>query len=692
MTKIKSGLFGYLVFLTGIFLLLEVSFFMQRSGFYLGDFKMVSLHLTVPSTVLPGILFFISAQLFLHWAFVCVIWGVTRLIGVALNCTWQTIQTLGFSTWAFSLLTLLIANEYYFPNSCFADLVRSFIPQVFSRALFTTFAIVCAMGVALALAGLIKLIMQTLPILSRMIVGVIFLTSAAGFAIHHQEQRVVDAASTEKPNIIVIGVDSLRPDFLGFLGGDKITPHMDDFLKQAIVFAQAVTPQARTFPAWMSILSGEYPSKIGARYDLVDRSLLTFHHSLLPEILQQHGYETIFATDETRFSNIDESYGFDRTISPPVGFNDFLLGTLNDFPLSNFVVNTSLGKWMFPHSYGNRAVFITYNPDSFLKMLQPQLERSRAKPLFLAVHFCLPHFPYFWSSYSYTFTPRAVPHYYAAVQRSDQQVGDFLTLLAQNGILKHSIVFLVSDHGEAMEMHGDRITDRDIAGKDNKKKIVPHFYPTAFDFEKVNQSAGHGTDVLSMTQYHVVMAVRLYGMQSTQPKIIPNLVSLLDIQPTILSLIGILSQPVDGVSLKNFMVKNATPTQSVATDMFLESDFSPQSVRSVHPEARKVLFEGIDFFSIDPVTTRLTVKKAMGDLIISSKQYADIYQSWILALYPQPDGFMMPILVDLKTGQWTNDLSTPFAQKSPARRMRLSLQKFYGQELTKIDKTPKSVS
>jgi hypothetical protein len=113
----------------------------------------------------------------------------------------------------------------------------------------------------------------------------------------------------------------------------------------------------------------------------------------------------------------------------------------------------------------------------------------------------------------------------------------------------------------------------------------------------------------------------------------------------------------------------------------MESDFSPQAVRTVHPETRKILFEGIDFFKIDPVSMQLVVKKSMGDLIISSKQYADLYGEWILALYPEPTGKMMPILVNLNSGLWTNDLSTPFAIASPASAMLSSLKQFYGNEL-----------
>ena len=424
----------------------------------------------------------------------------------------------------------------------------------------------------------------------------------------------------------------------------------------------------------ISLLTGEYPKHSGARFDLTEQTTLNWQTSL-PKILQQHGYETVYAMDETRFSNIKKETGFDYLITPPTGFNDFLLGTFNDFPFSNLVVNSVFGKWLFPYSYANRPAFVTYNPDSFLELLKPTLQKSRIKPLFLAIHFCLSHAPYSWDRGS--MNGDVVARYQASLQRTDAQVADFMTLLDKAGLLKHSVIVLLSDHGEALELSGDRITDPElfIAGSSNPKKIIPHFYPPSFDTEKVDESAGHGTDVLGLSQYHSLLAFRFNGM-NIQPKIISGIVSLLDIKPTLLSFLKIKATSGDGDSLLD-TIEGKKALISKQKKLFLESDFSPQSVRTVHPETRDVLFEGIDFYQIDPLTTHLTVKKTMGELIISSKQYAYIYGEWMLAIYPQANGAMVPILVNLKSGLWTNDLETEFARKSSVRLMQAALTQFY---------------
>jgi hypothetical protein len=165
--------------------------------------------------------------------------------------------------------------------------------------------------------------------------------------------------------------------------------------------------------------------------------------------------------------------------------------------------------------------------------------------------------------------------------------------------------------------------------------------------------------------------------------LIPGRVSLMDIKPTILSLLNIDYSKLSGHSLVDYLSGKETSVPS-GEDFFTESDFSPQAVRSVHPETRKVLFEGIDLFEIDPKTTRLSVKKSMANMIISSKQFADFKGPWVLGLYPQNNQRMMPILVNLETGFWTNDLQTHFAQHSPAEHMLQALKEFYGSDLTQV--------
>ncbi len=52
-------------------------------------------------------------------------------------------------------------------------------------------------------------------------------------------------------------------------------------------------------------------------------------------------------------------------------------------------------------------------------------------------------------------------------------------------------MIVLSDHGEAVEIPGDRVTEAGlfVPGKDKK---IPHFYPPSAAHEKINESGGTG--------------------------------------------------------------------------------------------------------------------------------------------------------------------------------------------------------
>jgi predicted AlkP superfamily pyrophosphatase or phosphodiesterase len=667
-----GSIFSYLLLLTGLFLLLECGFFIQWMNFYLGDYQCVANHIAVPKPAIPGIIYFIFIQLSIHFFYATTIWLMARLVGIAINLSWKQIEKLAFSLWVIGLMAALFANQHYFPNSKFACIVTAIITPKLGYGLFILLSLFLTSVFMTAMVGLYKFSKKIFMVLIVMVVG-------GSILMNLPEKRIPPAIHSPQPNIIIIGIDSLRPDFLQSFGGNNSLPHIEQFLHQSIVFKEAYTPLARTFPAWVSILTGQYPLHNGIRTNLGDQSQLDLSHTL-PALLHQAGYHTIFATDESRFSNIDQRYGFDQVIIPPIGFNDFLLGTMNDFPFSNLITNTRLGKYLFPNSYANRGVFTAYDPDAFTTALSTTLNKTPERPLFLAVHFCLPHFPYFWGRR--IANDQSVENYKAALRQVDQQFNDFMTLLQTNYLLDNAIIVLLSDHGEALELSGDRVTEEKsfIPGVSQKTRQLPHFYPPSMEKEAVNQSGGHGTDVLGLTQYRVLLAFALFKSHSITSHSIVERASLLDIKPTLLSFLNIIDKKMDGRSLKPLMLGSKLPTEH----LFIESDFSPKAIRTVHPEIKQVIFEGIDYFQIDPITARVVVKNDMMKLILSSKQYADLYQDWILALYPETNNHMMPILVNLKTGQWTNDLRSPFAIHSPALYMLSSLKHFYGKNITEV--------
>ena len=161
-----------------------------------------------------------------------------------------------------------------------------------------------------------------------------------------QLPKVLDAAAPAvdaSPNVVIIGIDALRNDLTVPRHGVASAPHIVEFLSGARRFSDATSPLPRTFGAWVTILTGRHPVATNARVNLMPRELVR-EGETLADALRARGYRAIYATDEVRFANIDESYGFDQLITPPIGAADFLLGYAGDMPLVNLVASTRAGR------------------------------------------------------------------------------------------------------------------------------------------------------------------------------------------------------------------------------------------------------------------------------------------------------------------------------------------------------------
>ena len=123
----------------------------------------------------------------------------------------------------------------------------------------------------------------------------------------------------------------------------------------------------------------------GARFNLADRSGVEANPTI-GDVLKRAGYHTVYSTDEVRFANIDESYGFDQAITPRIGASDFMIGTYNELPLASLVINTRVGKWLFPFSYANRGVATMFEPETYVERLRSGSVVRRADSLHCAPH------------------------------------------------------------------------------------------------------------------------------------------------------------------------------------------------------------------------------------------------------------------------------------------------------------------
>ena len=157
-------------------------------------------------------------------------------------------------------------------------------------------------------------------------------------------------------NVVLIDIDTLRPDFLGAYGGSRHpTPNIDALAADGIVFENAISPSPITGPSHAALFTSRHPTELG----LVNNgtSMLPKAVPMMAEILNAAGFDTgaVIA-----IAPIREQWGFAR------GFDTF------DDRLRN--------TWIL-------------NADDVLPQTLEVLERLDP-PFFLWSHLADPHEPY----------------------------------------------------------------------------------------------------------------------------------------------------------------------------------------------------------------------------------------------------------------------------------------------------------
>lgn len=567
------------------------------------------------------------ALLLIHAAFGMACWCLGRLSEYAFPNV-RASRSQWILVWAVALiLWLLVTNAALFPSSSlgapYSDVVRA------GWGFFDLFHVVSA-ALICALAGLGAASVWRVASLPRAgrrpHARLLALTGAAvaaiGIAVAYASQSREPVF--DKPHVIIIGIDSLRYDVASVRGPKSLAPHVRKFLDSAVSFSDAITPLARTFPSWVSILTGRDPYTTGALVNLIPRSMVHTGDTL-GDLYRRAGYHTVYGIDEVRFSNVDGSYGFDQTLTPRIGASDFLLGWFGDTPLLNLVVNSPLGAPLFPHLYANRADASLYEPDEFVDRIDRNVRFDR--PTFMAVHLTLAHWPYTWATGgSKPTTSKEAPDVYGrAVQRVDRQFGDIMAVLERRGALKNALVIVLSDHGEGLAQPDDLlIPNGGILG----------------EFDAHLQSTGHGTSVISPHQYQVVLAMQTFGaahIPLPRGALINEPVSLEDLAPTLADLSGLQTKDrFDGQSLVPLMRGVPGAAESFRNRVrFTESEFNPRGLEIGVAPSTSALANAVQYYRLDPHTDHVEVRPEMLREVLNGRQYGALLGNRLLAAIPR---------------------------------------------------------
>ena len=220
-------------------------------------------------------------------------------------------------------------------------------------------------------------------------------------------------------NVLLITVDTLRPDRLGYSGNTRPTsPAIDRLAREGVVFRNAYSEAGWTLPSIASILSGRYPKDHGA----VDfESALRDGVPTLATILRGRGYDTRgYVSHLILTPHYGVAQGFDH-------FDDSVLQV--GLP-----------------SLSSTDRQLTDNVNAGLADIR--------QPYFLWVHYFGPHYDYLWHAGWESFGRTDRDRYDQEIAHTDSHIGRLLDELRKRGLYDDTVVVFVSDHGEEFGEHG----------------------------------------------------------------------------------------------------------------------------------------------------------------------------------------------------------------------------------------------
>lgn len=335
------------------------------------------------------------------------------------------------------------------------------------------------------------------------------------------------AASAGKPNVLMICADQFRADFVGASHENPSvkTPHIDALVQRGVNFKQCISNQPLCSPSRASFMTSRYATETG-----VWKLGLEPDHSLptIASEFRKNGYTSNFIgkwhVSQTDMADGKKQMGWIAPGSSRGGFDDLWEGAnvleLVSHPYEGNYWDDRGKNIGFKDEY--RVDFITNRAVSLI-------EQKHDKPWFLFVSQLEPHHQNdvdefvspkrYEDKYVDPYIPAdlrnlpgnwrsRIPGYYGCVQAIDDCVGTLVSTLERTGQLENTIILFFSDHG---------CTFRTRLGE---YKRSPHESSIRVPFV----IAGPGFD---------------------QSRVVEEVVSLLDLAPTLLDAAGI--QPVSSM-------------------------------------------------------------------------------------------------------------------------------------------------
>lgn len=279
--------------------------------------------------------------------------------------------------------------------------------------------------------------------------------------------EITSPAAEAPPNVVLISIDTLRPDHLSLHGYERDTsPELARWAaERAVVFEQVVAPSPWTLPSHLSMLTGLDALSHGLNHS----GSVASGFELLAERLRGAGYSTLAVTGGG-FLHPDHGFsqGFDRYRYWPEARSESELEAGVERAFDWVETHADRPFFLFFHTYEVHYPYRRREP--FFSRFAGE-EQAAAPEIYLGIKdargapeegFLLSQ-NLFWkpekrilerSPVGAEQLPEVVARYDSGIAFADSRLAPLLARLARPGLAERTLVIVTSDHGEALGERG----------------------------------------------------------------------------------------------------------------------------------------------------------------------------------------------------------------------------------------------
>ena len=474
-------------------------------------------------------------------------------------------------------------------------------------------------------------------------------------------------SESERPNVIIIASDSLRPDHLSCNGYPrKTSPNIDALEAKSINFTKCFTPIGSTLESMIGLMSSQYPHTHGVRHMFPSKNdvlKVNLESPKLPKILKNSGYETAVIGDWCSAIFNEVPMGFENIqVSEFDSFRIWLSQALYlSHPVIPMYFDNKFGYWLFPklESFAHylRAEVVTDRAINKIKN-----RKNKTKPFFYTIFTGCNHFayhapyPYYekwtdpkyqgpnkyqvhfdpnefissssWDEKFFSHSDKEKQHiidlYDGCVSRFDDCVGRIIKTLEAENLMNNTIVLITSDHGE--------------------------------DLFEPYTSLTHGVSFNGGDQGNLVPCI-LY-VPKTEPKKINQIVRNIDLAPTLLKLtVNKTESQFEGTNLSPYINDEASDLNLA---FYGETGF-PFVQRRTKSEIPLYVPPLDELTYVDKnFKFHIVLKPEYEKNLITSKERCLRTKSWKIVFSPTKNGYIHSLYNITNDPQCLNDVSNEF--------------------------------